>query len=97
MARRSGKNRGAGDDTEDLTGPEDDQHAVTLTPEELADRRNRLTQICLDLETTEESYTNVKSKFNKKLKGLRGEMARLVKTIRTGEEMQQHPELPMGG
>jgi len=23
-------------------------------------------------------------------------MARLVKTIRTGEEMQQHPELPMG-
>jgi hypothetical protein len=94
MAKRRKSN---GTDPDNLNPPDDYQHAVTLSATELEERRRRLPALVADLEETEEGFVEAKGKWNRKIKGLRGEIARVAKAITTGTELQDHPELPMGG
>jgi hypothetical protein len=67
-----------------------------LNAEEIDARKDRLTQVCIDLKHTKADQAVALRNYRRRINGLEDEQDRLTEAISTGQEEREHPTLPMG-
>lgn len=60
-----------------------------LTPEELEQRKDRIVQICVEIDRVEADKTQAMSGYNADLKALRKERTSLIENVKTGQAKKQ--------
>lgn len=68
---------------------EETKYYVKLTPEELDQKREKLTENLINLDVENEAFELVKEEHKAKVKPLQAENAILITQVRTGQELRQ--------
>jgi uncharacterized coiled-coil DUF342 family protein len=90
------KRRKPADDSGDLPrGPE--LVLMRLSEGELAERRDRLIGVCIELKRTRKDQSSALKAYRDRINGLEDEMDRITDAIASGQEEREHPTLPMMG